>query len=286
MELTNLADIKKLLLKNGIVLTKARGQNFIINPSVCPRMAEECGAGKDDGVLEIGPGIGVLTAELAKVAGKVVSIELDSGLVPILSETLSNFDNVKIIEGDALKLNLKEIIEREFSGKKVFVCANIPYNISSKLVMKLLESNLNIEAVTVMVQKEFADRICAKVGSRQSGAITVGAAFFASCTELFGVSAGSFFPPPKVDSTVMKLVPYKHPPVEVKDRNFFMKTVNAGFCQRRKTLQNSLGSGLSVSKASVEKALLEMGKNPLARIEELDLFELAELSNKLFEEKK
>ena len=114
MELTNLADIKKLLLKNGIVLTKARGQNFIINPSVCPRMAEECGAGKDDGVLEIGPGIGVLTAELAKVAGKVVSIELDSGLVPILSETLSNFDNVKIIEGDALKLNLKEIIEREF----------------------------------------------------------------------------------------------------------------------------------------------------------------------------
>lgn len=143
MELTNLADIKKLLLKNGIVLTKARGQNFIINPSVCPRMAEECGAGKDDGVLEIGPGIGVLTAELAKVAGKVVSIELDSGLVPILSETLSNFDNVKIIEGDALKLNLKEIIEREFSGKKVFVCANIPYNISSKLVMKLLESNLN-----------------------------------------------------------------------------------------------------------------------------------------------
>lgn len=263
MELTNLADIKKLLLKNGIVLTKARGQNFIINPSVCPRMAEECGAGKDDGVLEIGPGIGVLTAELAKVAGKVVSIELDSGLVPILSETLSNFDNVKIIEGDALKLNLKEIIEREFSGKKVFVCANIPYNISSKLVMKLLESNLNIEAVTVMVQKEFADRICAKVGSRQSGAITVGAAFFASCTELFGVSAGSFFPPPKVDSTVMKLVPYKQPPVEVKDRNFFMKTVNAGFASAERPFKILSDRGFRSARHRWKRPFSKWGKIPL-----------------------
>ena len=283
MELTNMAVIKPLLSKNGIVLTKARGQNFIINPSVCPRMADECGAGENDGVLEIGPGIGVLTAELAKRAGKVVSIELDSGLVPILSETLAEFDNVKIIEGDALKLNLAEIIKTEFGGKRVFVCANLPYNISTNLVMTLLESNLGFESMTVMVQKEFAERITAPVGSRKSGAITVGAAFLAKSEILFGVSAGSFFPAPKVDSTVMKLTPYKTPPVEVINRDLFMKTVNAGFCQRRKTLQNSLSAVLAVKKSDVAEILESMGKSPLARIEELDLAELALLSDRLCE---
>ena len=283
MELTNMAAIKALLSKNGIVLTKARGQNFLINPSVCPRMADECGVTERDGVLEIGPGIGVLTQELAKRAGKVVAIELDGGLIPILGETLKDFDNVRIIEGDALKLDLKDIIRREFGDRKVFVCANLPYNISTKLVMALLEGEFGFESLTVMVQKEFAQRITAEVGSRKSGAITVGAAFLADSEMLFDVSAGSFFPAPKVDSTVMKLTPYQNPPVRVKDRELFMKTVNAGFCQRRKTLQNSLSAALPVKKSTVAEILEGMGKSPLARVEELNLDELALLCDKLSE---
>ncbi len=276
--------MKTLLAKNNIMLTKARGQNFIINPSICPRMAELCGAGPDDGILEIGPGIGVLTAELAKIAEKVVSIEVDSGLLPVLADTLSDFDNVEIVHADAMKLDLKSLIKEKFKNRKVYVCANLPYYISTPLIMMFLENDLPISGMTVMVQKEFAGRITAPVGSRQSGAVTVAAAYYAKAEKLFEVSSGSFFPAPKVDSIVMKLTPHENPPVVLRNKKFFFRLVNAGFCQRRKTLQNSLCSGLGVSKEAVSNALVSMDKSPSARVEELNLQELARLSDVLINE--
>ena len=283
LDLTNLNTVKRLLSEHGIALTKARGQNFIINPSVCPRMAEMCGAGSDDGVLEIGPGIGVLTAELAKTAGKVVSVEVDAGLLPVLEETLVDFKNVEIVHADALKLDLGALIREKFGERRVFVCANLPYNISTPLLMLLLENNLPIESITVMVQKEFAERITAPVGSRKSGAVTVAAAYYAKAEKLFEVSAGSFFPAPKVDSAVMRLTPCAAPPIALADRNFFFRLVNAGFCQRRKTLQNSLSSGLGVSKSAVAKALDSLSLPHASRVEELSLPQLAALSKLLSE---
>ena len=208
-QLTDEKTVKQILARHGIVLSKARGQNFLINPTVCPRMAQASGATKEDGVLEIGPGVGVLTAELAKVAGKVVTVEVDKGLPPVLAETLADFDNITLIEGDILKINIKELLETHFAGMKVMVCANLPYYITTDILMMLLESGLPFESITVMVQKEFAARMCAPVGSRESGAITVGAAYRAKCERIFTVSGGSFLPPPKVDSTVMRLTPYK-----------------------------------------------------------------------------
>jgi 16S rRNA (adenine1518-N6/adenine1519-N6)-dimethyltransferase len=280
-KLTDEKTVKQILARHGIVLTKARGQNFLINPSVCPRMAEVCGATKEDGVLEIGPGVGVLTAELAKVAGKVVSVEIDKGLPPVLAETLADFDNVTIIEGDILKIALQELMDTHFKGQKVAVCANLPYYITTDILMMLLESGVPFSSITVMVQKEFANRLCAPVGSRESGAVTVGAAYRAKCEKIFTVSAGSFLPPPKVDSTVMRLTPYETPPVQVDDEKWFFKVVKAGFNQRRKTLTNALQAGLGIGKEQVAQVLEEMGLPATARVEQLNLQQLADLANGL-----
>ena len=220
----NLSDasvVKDLLGRHGFKFSKALGQNFLINPTVCPRMAEVCGADENTGVIEVGPGFGVLTAELAKKAKKVVSIELDERLLPVLDETLSEFDNVKIINADILKVDLKKIIEEEFSGMKVAVCANLPYYITSPVIMHLLESRLPIENLTVMVQKEAAQRLCAPVGSRDAGAVTVAVDFYSDAKKAFDVSAGSFMPAPKVDSSVIKLDIRKQPPIELKDEKLF-----------------------------------------------------------------
>ena len=282
LTLTSTNVIKELLSRHGIVLTKARGQNFLTNPSVCPRMAEECGATELDGVIEIGPGIGVLTAELAKVAKKVVAIELDSGLIPVLSETMGDFDNVKVIHADAMKLDLNKLIEEEFPDMKVYLCANLPYYITTPIIMKLLEDKLPLEAITVMVQKEFAQRMCAPVGSRQSGAVTVATAYYAECERLFTVAPTSFFPPPKVDSEVMRLIPHKQPPVSVKNEKNLFTFIKSGFAQRRKTLSNALFSGAGVDKEKTVSALEKMGLNPCARIEELTLAQMAELVDEIF----
>ncbi len=282
-DLTNEKTVKQILARHGIVLTKARGQNFLINPSVCPRMADVCGATKADGVLEIGPGVGVLTAELAKVAGKVVSVEIDKGLPPVLAETLADFDNVTVIEGDILKTNVKELLATHFEGMKVAVCANLPYYITTDILMMLLESGLPFASITVMVQKEFANRLCAPVGSRESGAVTVGAAYRAKCEKMFTVSAGSFLPAPKVDSTVMRLTPYETPPVQVTDETWFFKVVKAGFNQRRKTLTNALQAGLGITKEQTATVLEGMGLSATTRVEQLDLQGLATLANGLKE---
>ena len=227
--LSDIGTIKNILSRHGFTFSKSLGQNFLINPSVCPRMAELSGAGKCVGVIEIGPGIGVLTNELCKIADRVVAIELDKRLLPVLKETLAEYDNLKVINADVLEINLHKLIEDEFSGMEVVVCANLPYYITSPVIMKLLEEKLPISAITVMVQKEAAQRICAEVGSRQSGAVTVSINYYAKPEMLFPVSAGSFMPAPKVDSAVIRLNVLSEPPVKVNDEKKFFSVVKASF---------------------------------------------------------
>lgn len=279
MELSNIGTIKDILGRHGFTFSKSLGQNFLINPSVCPKMAEQSGAKKGVGVIEVGPGIGVLTCQLAKRADRVVAIELDKRLLPVLDETLAEYDNIKIINDDILKIDLKELIETEFSGMEVVVCANLPYYITSPVIMKLLEDKLPINALTVMVQKEAAQRICAEVGSRQSGAVTVAVNYYAKPQILFGVSAGSFMPAPKVDSAVIRLDILKEPCVQVEDEELFFKVVKAAFSQRRKTLPNSLSAGLQISKLTVTNALNRANVPVNYRAEQLTMEQLAKISN-------
>ena len=279
MELSNIGTIKDILGRHGFTFSKSLGQNFLINPSVCPKMAEQSGAKKGVGVIEVGPGIGVLTCQLAERADRVVAIELDKRLLPVLDETLAEYDNIKIINDDILKIDLKKLIETEFSGMEVVVCANLPYYITSPVIMKLLEDRLPINALTVMVQKEAAQRICAEVGSRQSGAVTVAVNYYAKPQILFGVSAGSFMPAPKVDSAVIRLDILKEPCVQVEDEELFFKVVKAAFSQRRKTLPNSLSAGLQISKLVVTNALNRANVPVNYRAEQLTMEQLAKISN-------
>lgn len=282
MQLSDIGTIKDLLSRHGFSFSKALGQNFLINPSVCPRMAEMSGADEKTGALEIGPGIGVLTAELAKRAKKTVAIELDKRLFPILDETLAEYDNVKIIHGDVLKLNLHEIIETEFSDcESVCVCANLPYYITSPVIMALLEQKLPIKRITVMVQKEAADRLCAQTGTRECGAVTLAVRHYAEPRLLFKVSRGSFMPAPNVDSAVIGLDIHDSPMIEVKNEQYMFKVIKAGFGQRRKNLLNSLSSGLALPKEKISKALETAKIKPNARAEELSLEDFAYISDLL-----
>ena len=235
--LSNIKVIKEILYRHGFSLTKSLGQNFLIDPDVCPAMAQASGAQKGVGVLEIGPGIGVLTAELAKLAEKVVTVELDERLLPILEETLVDFDNVEVVQGDILKINLPELLEEKFAGMRIVVCANLPYYITSPVVMLLLESRLPIDRITVMVQKEAGERLCAEVGSRTAGAVTVAVDYFAQAEILFEVARTSFVPAPKVDSFVIQLEVRKEPPIATQDEAGFFRMVKAAFGQRRKTAE-------------------------------------------------
>lgn len=281
--LTDIGTIKDILGRHGFHFSKALGQNFIVNPSVCPRMAEESGIDENCGVIEIGAGIGVLTAELAKRAKKVVVIEIDTKLLPILDETLKDFDNIEIINQDVLKTDLAALIREKFDGMPVYVCANLPYYITSPVIMALLESRLPIEAVTVMVQKEAAQRICAPVGSRLSGAVTVAVDYYAHAQKLFDVSSGSFMPAPKVDSCVIRMDIRKTPDIEITDEELFFRMVHAAFGQRRKTAANSISAGSGIPKDVVIKAIDECGFEPSVRAEGLTMQELALLSEKISE---
>ncbi len=280
-KLSDIGTIKDILSRHGFTFSKSLGQNFLINPSVCPRMAELSGADTGVGVIEVGPGIGVLTNELCKLADKVVAIELDKRLLPVLDETLSEYDNLKIVNDDILKIDLHELIREEFNGMEVVVCANLPYYITSPVIMKLLEEKLPISAITVMVQKEAAQRICADVGSRQSGAVTVSVNYYAKPEMLFSVSAGSFMPAPKVDSAVIRLNVLNEPRISVSDEGRFFSVVKAAFSQRRKTLSNSLSSGLSLSKSEVNKILVNCGIPVNTRAEQLRLENFADIANNL-----
>lgn len=283
LELTDIGTIKALLARHGFHFSKALGQNFIVNPSVCPRMADESGIDSESGVIEIGAGIGVLTAELAKRAKKVVCIELDSKLLPILDETLADFDNIEIINADVLKTDLAALIEEKFGGMPVYVCANLPYYITSPVIMTLLESRLPLKAVTVMVQREAAQRLCAPVGSRLSGAVTVAVDYYAEARKLFDVSAGSFMPAPKVDSSVIRLDIRDKPGIEVSDEKLFFSMVHAAFSQRRKTASNSISSGTGIPKAVVAEAIERCGFPPAVRAESMTAEQLAALCEALNE---
>ena len=279
--LSDISVIREVMEKHGFNFSKALGQNFLINPSVCPRMAEYALTEENMGAVEIGAGVGVLTAELAKRAKKVVSIELDNRLLPVLNETLSDFDNVEVINADVMKVDLHKLIEEKFPNMKVVICANLPYYITSPIITMLLESRLPIESITVMIQKEAADRLCAGVGSRNSGAITVCTEYYAETQQLFNVSRGSFMPAPNVDSTVIRLTVRKEPPVKVSDEKKFFKMVKAAFSQRRKTAVNSISSGMGIPKQQIIDALHASSLQENVRAEKLSMEELALLCENL-----
>lgn len=278
--LTDVGYIRDLLERHGFHFSKKLGQNFLINPSVCPRMAEACGATPDTGVLEIGPGIGVLTRELANRAGRVVAIELDDRLPPVLAETLAGQDHVKIVQGDCMKLDLHRLLREEFGDRPVSVCANLPYYITSPIIMGLLESRLPVTSITVMVQKEAAQRLCAAPGTREAGAVTLAVAYYAQAETLFSVSRGSFMPAPNVDSAVIRLTVRETPPCEVKDERLLFRLIRAGFGQRRKTLLNSL-TAAGFTKDVLAAALTAAELSPTARAEELTLPQFAALADAL-----
>ena len=279
MNLSDINTVRALLQKNGFTFKKSLGQNFLINPAVCPAMADAA-CDNQTGVIEIGPGIGVLTAELSARAKRVVAIELDERLKKILPATLSDCENVEIIYGDVLKTDLKKLITEKFSDcERVAVCANLPYYITSPIVMNLLESRLPINSITVMVQKEAAERLCAKVGTRQAGAVSVAVSYYSEPEILFEVDKNSFMPPPKVDSAVIQLHIRNNPPVKVGSEEGFFRLVKACFAQRRKTLVNTVSSAAGIDKENIKKALTQLGLSETVRGERLTLEQLAELSN-------
>ena len=281
MNLADMKNVKSLLEKEGFSFKKSLGQNFLIDPSVCPRMAAAA-EGERVGILEIGPGIGVLTSELSKVAHRVVAIELDERLRPILQKTLGGLSNTEVVFGDAMKLDLKALISEKFKDcEKVAVCANLPYYITSPIIMMLLESRLPIDSITVMVQKEAAERLCAEVGSREAGAVTVAVNYYAESEILFGVKRDSFMPPPNVDSAVIKLKIRNEPPVSVSDEKFFFSFIKACFAQRRKTLLNTVSSTMGISKDILRAALNNVGLEETVRGEKLTMAELAALSDEI-----
>lgn len=284
-KLSDISTIRAVLEKNGFHFSKALGQNFLINPSVCPRMAALSGAADCAGAVEVGPGIGVLTWELSQVAKKVVSIELDKRLLPVLDETLADCDNVKILNADVMKLDLRRMIEEEFPGGEVAVCANLPYYITSPVIMRLLEERLPVTSITVMVQKEAAERLCAHPGERACGAVSAAVWYYAEPEILFQVSRGSFMPAPNVDSAVIRLRIRRTPPVEVADEPFFFRVVRAAFAQRRKTAVNSIANTLGRSKQAVAAAFDAACVPQNARAEALTLEDFAALAAGLLQEK-
>lgn len=273
--------VRDLLLRHGLRLSKGLGQNFLINPSVCPRMAADCGVEDCAGVLEIGPGIGVLTRELAKVSSKVVAIELDQRLFPVLEETLSGCSNVELVQGDVLEVDLNRLITEKFDGGPVCVCANLPYYITSPVIMRLLEGRIPLTRATVMVQKEAAQRLCAPPGVRACGAVSVSVHYRSRPKILFQVSRGSFLPPPNVDSSVIAFDMLSEPPVAVKDEGMLFRVARGAFAQRRKTAANSLSQALALPKPEVESCLAAAGIASNARAEQLTLEQLAALADRV-----
>lgn len=282
----NLCDIntvKMLLAKYKFSFSKDLGQNFLIDDSVCPEMAHRLNADDKTGVLEIGPGIGVLTKELCETAGKVVAVELDKRLYPLLAETLGDYDNFELIEGDVMKLNLAEIISQKFADcDSVKVCANLPYYITSPIVMMLLESNLPIDEIEVMVQREAAQRLCAEIGTRDAGAVTVAVNYYGEAEILFDVGKESFMPSPKVDSAVIKITLRKQKKFDIDNEKAFFTMIKGAFSQRRKTLVNSLSSTAGISKDKITCALGELGISPTVRAEKMGMEDFVSLYGLLY----
>ena len=282
IDVCNPAVIRELLAKYGFHFSKSKGQNFLTQRWVPERIVRASGIDKTCGVIEIGPGFGPLTQELCQKAGKVVAIEVDQTLQPVLRETVGEFSNLEILFADALKTDLPAMVADEFSGLRPAACANLPYYITSPVLTKLLESRC-FSLITVMVQREVAQRICAAPGSRDYSAFTVLCNYHAQPELLFDVPASCFFPQPKVTSAVVCLKVRTEPPAELLDEHTFFRTVRAAFAQRRKTLLNALSSGFSeLGKSELAETLHTCSISPMVRGETLDIPSFAALSNALY----
>ena len=281
MDLCDYGQVQALLKRHGFRFSKSMGQNFLIRPQVPVDIAVASGADETTAVLEIGPGVGPLTVQLAKRAGKVVAVELDKALLPVLAETLSGIENTEIVSGDILKLDLDGLISDKLQGFTPIVCANLPYNITSPVLTKLLESG-RFAAITVMIQREVAKRICAAPGTADYGAFSVFCQYHAQCEYLFEVPPDCFYPAPKVTSAVVKLTPQPKPDC-VDDPKAFFGVVKAAFAQRRKTLLNCLGSayGDRFSKEELRQVITTCGLPEDIRGERLGIPEFAMLAKKL-----
>lgn len=286
MDLCNINEIKALLARHGFRFSKSMGQNFLIQSWVPEEIAQACGATDAHGVLEIGPGIGPLTSELSRVAGKVVSVELDKTLLPVLSETLAHCENVSIISGDILKTDIPHLVKQEFSGYSPIVCANLPYNITSPVIAALIDAQC-FQSITVMIQREVAKRICAQAGTSDYGAFSVFCQFYTQPEILFDVPNTCFLPAPKVTSSVLRMIPRSVPPVDVSDIGFFFRVVRGSFAQRRKTLSNSLSSALAGShtKQDVANAIAQCNLPSDIRGERLTISDFAMLCHALAKNK-
>jgi 16S rRNA (adenine1518-N6/adenine1519-N6)-dimethyltransferase len=283
MDLTKPSDLKRLLQAHGLHLSKRFGQNFLVDRTHLMRVVDTAGVGPEDAVFEVGPGVGTLTVELAQRARRVLSVELDRGIVPVLTDTVAPYPNVSILQGDALKLDLQAVLPEHLGAPPYKVAANIPYNITSPLLVRFLEAKGLFSSVTLMVQKEVADRLRAKPGTDAYGSLTVFAQYYAEVEMVGVVPRGAFFPPPKVDSAVVRLVPRPVPPVDAPSEAAFFAVSRAVFNQRRKTIHNALSNAPAVgaTREQVAGALTSAGIAAERRGETLDLEEIAAIARAL-----
>ena len=281
MDFISPAEIKRIASRYGFVFKKGLGQNFLSSQSVLEEIADAAEI-ENEGVIEIGPGFGVLTNELAKRAEKVLALEIDERLIPILRDTLSEFDNVKVINKDVLKTDIAELIKSEFGDRRVSVAANLPYYITTPIITSLIENRLPLKNLVVMIQKEVADRITAQPGTKDYGAISVLCQFYTKPELICNVGAELFVPPPKVDSAVVKMAFRDEPAVEVKDEKMFFRTVKAAFSQRRKTLLNCLAANFPINKSDLTQIMESVDISPSRRGETLLLEEFAKLAEAIY----
>ena len=279
-----LSDPKKtieVIQKYQFAFQKRFGQNFLIDAHVLEKIVSAAGITKDDCVLEIGPGIGTMTQYLAESAGQVIAVEIDTNLLPILADTLKDYSNVKVINQDILKVDINELVKEYNNGRPIKVVANLPYYITTPIIMGLFESNVPIDNITVMVQKEVADRMQVGPGSKDYGALSLAVQYYASPYIVANVPPNCFIPRPNVGSAVIRLTRYQEPPVQVKDPKLMFKLIRASFNQRRKTLQNGLNNSpeISFSKEEITKAIESLGVSPSVRGEALSLEQFAQLAN-------
>ena len=281
MNLCNPGVIKNLMEEAGITFRKDYGQNFLINPMIPEDIADGCADDGDRMILEIGPGVGCLTSELCRRYRKVVAVEIDRGLIPVLGQTLAEFDNVTVINEDVMNVDLAALVEQYAEGRPVSVAANLPYYITTPILMRLLESGVRFDSITVMVQQEVAARLCAAAGSKDYGAITAVLGYYGTTRRLFRVGAGCFLPAPKVDSAVIRIDLYKTPKYTPRDEALFFRTVHAAFEMRRKTLPNALSAGLSLPKEVILSAMAKLGLPETVRGERLSTEQFVKLSDEL-----
>lgn len=275
----------EILQKYDFSFQKKFGQNFLIDTHVLDKIIHAAHITKEDMVLEIGPGIGTMTQYLAEAAGKVIAVEIDRNLIPILEDTLSEYNNVRVINEDVLKLDLRKLADEENGGKAIKVVANLPYYITTPIIMGLFENHVPVESITVMVQKEVADRMQTGPGNKDYGALSLAVQYYAEPYIVANVPPNCFMPRPKVGSAVIRLTRHEKPPVEVKDEKLMFDIIRASFNQRRKTLANGLNNSdkITCSKEIITKAIEKLGKGASVRGEALSLQEFAKLSNDIFE---